>query len=253
MLIKIHPKLLNFICSRVDNELETAFYLIGFRFSDEIYVVDAIEFLYEERSSVFVKSNPFQFGLLSLATISELKIIGVLHTHPFSHGKPSPSSMDIEDMIARENLPFLIISGSFDISCIYDDKECRVEEEEFTFRSLEIDDEIVYFMGDKPATISLAEEKYKTYLFSQIENHKVIKPIFFDIILLEHPFKIRYRLRVKPSKVSRVEEIIKLTFGNELNGKKLYMNSDELKINKVLKELESGKKTFEIKIGENLG
>ncbi len=102
MRVLLDNRLWDKILSDIKSDrLERAYYLVGLVFRGDMIVYEAFEMRYVERGEVFLASDPMGRILITNSLPGGLRVLGILHSHPFDKSNgPQPSSVDLE--LARE-------------------------------------------------------------------------------------------------------------------------------------------------------
>lgn len=228
----------SFLWSRIsklcDCENEVAFFLIGSTLRNKILIYDMVEFSYEVQNRFSASSSPMQKIMLSTALLPSMKILGILHTHPFSIDKPSFSDQDLLTFHNYDFGLFILVSRSLDYVAVF------LERDELSHVNLEIrplkPDEIpvTLFWEDYkfviPSGMSRWElEKYAPLYIGEIlqkelmlcraivKNNriKLVKPIFIDVLKKWLPYPVLYRLYL--TEYDNLEEAILSSIRNIFN------------------------------------
>jgi len=198
------------------DKLERAFYIIGFSWRGKLIIYDLVEFKYKERSQTHVLGDPHQKALLIQSLPPGLKLLGILHSHPFDKGKPSFSSIDMRDFSEFGEGLFIVVSGSMDHYSLFmsseGSEECRL-----IVRDLEdVERPQTLIINGRwklivPAGLSKWElEKYALIYLSEIVTREtvlgkliihggyadLVLPDYCDVVKSWNLFRIPYRLYI---------------------------------------------------------
>ena len=213
---------------------ERAFYLIGSEWGNKVLIYDLVEFNYEHRSPTYVESSVHQKSLLINALPIGVKIIGVLHSHPFTSSKPRFSQIDLRDFEEYDSGLFIVVSKTLEYTALYRDGE-NVDDAVLEIRDLEPDEDPVIFTMKKRWKIVIPKgmtkweiERYVPIYFSEKVSREILLgkvsicdnaldfqfPLYLDIIKSWAPYKIPYRIyfRHNVNFKSQAKKLIKELF-----------------------------------------
>lgn len=225
----IFPSFLWRLVGRIisDDQLERAFYIIGLAWRGILIIYDLVEFKYIERNKTHVIGDPHQKALLIQAIPPGLKLLGILHSHPFDKGKPDFSTIDLRDFSNFGNGLFIVLSGSLEYNAVFmsgrESKECHITIRELRDhekpRILIVNNrwKLIVPMGlskwelEKYAPIHLSEAISREVILGRIKvsetSADLALPDYFDVIKSWNPFKIPYRLYLQESTEDVLNEI----------------------------------------------
>ncbi len=193
MAIYIDSRLWEIILSKVQEcSTEKAFYLVGSTLRGHMYVYEVFEFIYASRGKAHIVSEPAGRILLSLSLPIGTRILGTIHSHPFSPNTPIPSPIDVELSKEYEGEVMAVINPfglATAIMCVDGDQY----EVPIYVRKLERERPLVGVVEDMyyvvPLMMSDAERRvyipryvaqyvYRLYLMGRFEDGKIITPKF---------------------------------------------------------------------------
>lgn len=198
------------------DDLERAFYIIGSSWRDKLIVYDLVEFRYRERSKTHILGDLHQKALLIQSLPPGLKLLGIIHSHPFNHDEPSFSEIDMRNFSEFGDGLFIVVSGSMNHYSLLmsggERKECHL-----IIRDLNNDErpKILLVNGRWklviPAGSSKWEiERYGLNYLSEVatreivlgrltihdNNLNLVLPSYFDVVKSWNLFRIPYRLYI---------------------------------------------------------
>ena len=217
---------LSTIISKEDTE--RAFYLVGTEWRNKTLIYDLVEFSYRSKSEVYVESNPEQIALLTQSLPAGLKIIGILHSHPFTTSLPTFSEIDVSDFKKYESGLFIVVSKSLKYKAMVKESSDFIETD-IIIKDLEKEEEpslikigkrwnIIIPKGATKWEIQSILPQFfsdlvaKEFLLGKvlIKNGQISLrlPIFVDVIKEWAPYKIPYRIYLR-EKERNFEEILR--------------------------------------------
>ncbi len=152
-----------------ESDHEKAFFIIGTVWQDKIIIYDLIEFRYHHHNSTSVIGDPYQKVLLVQAIPPGLRILGIMHSHPFEIDQPEFSSIDLNDFEEFGEGLFIVVSREMKYKAVITFNG-RLEECELVIRDL---------TGDEEPRIISVNERWKLVIPNgssrwEIENYSGI-------------------------------------------------------------------------------